>query len=674
MSTIFPETFNTAFESVPFSRIPSEAYQPEIENAIAEARQEVDAITDNSAIPDFKNTVAALERSGKALNLVSAVFFNLASAETNDIIEKTKEVVSPLLASFGNDITLNEKLFYRVETVYNNQETFHLTPEEKRLLDKSYKRFVRNGALLSPEQKEKLRAIDQELANLTVKFSQHVLQETNNYFLHIPNKEELEGIPDSIVQMAAAEAASRNLQGWVFTLQFPSYVPFMTYAANRERRKELYLANARKAFSDNERNNEPIVKKIVALRQERATLLGFATHADFVLQERMASSPETVNTFLQELLEKAKPFAEKDIATLKEMAAADGINELMPYDHSYYAEKLREAKYNYSEEEIKPYFSLPLVQQAAFDAAGKLYGLSFKKRDDIDVYHKEVEVYEVLENGNFKALLYTDWFPRKGKRAGAWMTSFRGQYIRDGINHRPHISMVGNFSRPNADIPSLLTFNEVTTLFHEFGHALHGMLADTVYESLSGTSVYWDFVELPSQFMENYCYQKSFLITFAKHYQTGEALPEEKIDKIVASSSFMEGYQTLRQLSFGMLDMAYHTNRLNTSEPVESFEKSTVQQTVLYPNIEGTAVSPSFSHIFAGGYAAGYYSYKWSEVLDADAFEAFKENGIFDTATAERFKTLLSKGGTEDPMDLYLAFRGHKPNPEALLRRAGLMV
>ncbi|MFT3945793.1 MAG: M3 family metallopeptidase [Agriterribacter sp.] len=673
MSNIFSQIFNTPFESVPFNKIPSEAYRQEIEKSIAEARNEVDVIADNTTIPDFKNTVAALEQSGKALNLATATFFNLTSAETNDVLEKTKEIVSPLLAAFGNDITLNEKLFQRIKSVYNKRNELNLTPEEKRLLDKTYKRFARNGALLSPAQKEKLRSIDQELANLTVKFSQHVLQETNNYFLHLTDKEDLAGIPDSILQMAAAEAGSRNLEGWVFTLQFPSYVPFMTYAANRERRKELYLTNARKAFGDNEHNNEPIVKRIVALRQERANLLGFNTHADFVLQERMASSPEMVTGFLNDLLQKAKPFAVKDIEQLKSMAEADGINVLMAYDHSYYAEKLREAKYNYSEEEIKPYFSLARVQQAAFDAAGKLYGLSFEKRNDIAVYHPEVEVYEVLENGKHKALLYTDWFPRKGKRAGAWMTSFREQFIKDGINHRPHISMVGNFSRPNGDIPSLLTFNEVTTLFHEFGHALHDILADTVYGSLSGTSVYWDFVELPSQFMENYCYEKSFLSSFARHYETGEALPEEKIDKIAASASFMEGYQTLRQLSFGILDMAYHTNRFGNADALEAFEKAVIQQTILYPNIEGTALSPSFSHIFAGGYAAGYYSYKWSEVLDADAFEAFKEQGIFDAATAARFKTLLSKGGTEDPMDLYIAFRGHKPNPGALLRRAGLM-
>lgn len=672
MSTIFSHSFNTPFESVPFSAIPSETYEDVIKQTLGEARKEIDAIANNAAEANFENTVAALERAGKPLNIATSAFFNLTSAETNDTLEKTKEVVSPLLAAFGNDVTLNENLFQRIKTVYNHQTNYSLTGEESRLLDKTYQRFTRNGALLSEEDKEKLRGIDQQLAGLTVKFSQHVLQETNDYFLHITNNEELAGIPDSILGMAATEARSRHLEGWVFTLQYPSYVPFMTYAENRERRKELYLANARKAFGDNERNNEPVVKKIVLLRQQRARLLGFDTHADFVLQERMASSPAVVNDFLADLLKKAQPFAIQEFEVLKEMAAADGIEQLMTYDHSYYAEKLRELKYNYSEEAIRPYFSLPLVQQAAFTAAEKLYGLQFVKRNDIDVYHPEVEVFEVLENGEHKALLYTDWFPRKGKRAGAWMTSFRGQSTENNINHRPHISMVGNFSKPDGGKPSLLTFNEVTTLFHEFGHALHGILANTVFESLSGTSVYWDFVELPSQFMENYCYQKTFLSTFAKHYQTGEVLPEEKIDRIIASANFMEGYQTLRQLSFGMLDMAYHTDQFN-GDSLEVFEKNTIRGTLLYPDIKGTSVSPSFSHIFAGGYAAGYYSYKWSEVLDADAFEAFKENGIFDADTAAKFKTLLSKGGTEDPMELFVAFRGRKPNPDALLRRAGLI-
>ncbi len=672
MSTIFSAIFNTPFESIPFSTIPADVYQGEIEQAIIMAREEVEAIANNTAAPDFSNVIEALERSGKTLGLASSVFFNLTSAETNDILEKTKQVVSPLLAAFGNDIILNEKLFQRIKLVYDQAGTLNLSAEENRLLEKTYKRFIRNGAVLSAEGKEKLRSIDQELAHATVKFSQNLLNETNDYFLHIADEAELKGLPASVISMAASDARTRDLEGWVFTLHNPSFMPFMTYASHRDRRKELYLANARKAFGPNEYNNGSIVKKIAALRQQRAVLLGFDNHADFVLQERMASSPGIVNDFLKDLLQRAKPFALKDVEELKKWAAADGIEELMPYDHAYYSEKLREAKYSYSEEEIRPYFSLPSVQQAAFDAAGQLYGLSFIRREDIDVYHPEVEVYEVVEGGGHKALLYTDWFPRKGKTAGAWMTSFRDQFILNGINHRPHISMVGNFSRPDGDTPSLLTFREVTTLFHEFGHALHGILADTVYESLSGTSVYRDFVELPSQFMENYCYQKSFLSTFARHYKTGKALPEQKIDQIVASANFMEGYQTLRQISFGILDMAYHTHQFRDSDEIEQFEKAVIKDTMLYPDIAGTAMSPSFSHIFAGGYAAGYYSYKWSEVLDADAFEAFKESGIFDEATAARFKTLLSKGGTEDPMDLYIAFRGRKPNPDALLRRAGL--
>jgi peptidyl-dipeptidase Dcp len=482
----------------------------------------------------------------------------------------------------------------------------------------------------------------------------------------------MEGIPDSIRTQAKEEATKRKLEGWVFTLQYPSLIPFLTYAANRERRKELHMANGRKAFQNNEYNNEEIIRKIVTLRDERARLLGFDTHAAFVLEERMASTPDQVFTFLYDLLEKAKPYAGKDIEALKPLAAKDGIETLMPYDHAYYAEKLREEKYDFSEEELKPYFPLEQVLHAAFDAAKKLYGLTFQIRNDIQKYHEEVTVYGVLENGNHKALLYTDWHPREGKRAGAWMTSYKGQYRTDQEDHRPHISIVCNFSRPSGETPSLLTFNEVTTLFHEFGHALHGMMADTKYESLSGTNVYWDFVELPSQFMENYCYEKEFLATFAKHYKTGEILPMEQIDKIVASANFMEGYQTMRQLSFGLLDMAFHTGKLQQGESIETFEKQITKETQLYPTIAGVAQSPSFSHIFPGGYSSGYYSYKWSEVLDADAFAYFKEIGIFNGETASKFKTLLSKGGTEDPMDLYIAFRGRKPDVNALLERAGL--
>lgn len=672
MSNILLKPFETQFESVPFEQIKNEDYQPAILHGIEDAKKEIDAIVNNPEAPTFENTLEALEHVGKQLNRVTEAFFNITSAETNDYLEKVQEEVSPVLAEYGNDITLNEGLFKRVKAVYEQTDKSHLSPEAFRLLDKTYKSFTRNGALLNDADKETLRAIDKELAGLKVKFSQNVLQETNAFIMHITNENELEGIPDSIKAQAKEEAVKRKLEGWVITLQYPSLVPFLTYAKNRERRKELYIANGKKAFKANEYNNEQTIKSIVQLRDQRARLLGFDTHAAFVLEERMASKPDTVFDFLNDLLQKAKPYAGKDIEALKPLAAKDGIEAMMPYDHAYYAEKLREEKFDFSEEELKPYFPLNQVLHAAFDAAEKLYGLTFEERNDIQKYHEEVTVYEVLENGKHKALLYTDWHPRDGKRAGAWMTSFKGQYKTNGIDHRPHISIACNFSRPNGKVPSLLTFNEVTTLFHEFGHALHGMMADTVYESLSGTNVYWDFVELPSQFMENYCYQKDFLATFAKHYKTGELLPMEQIDKIVASANYMEGYQTMRQLSFGLLDMAYHTGKFKPADSIEGFEKQITKETQLYPTVEGVAQSPSFSHIFPGGYSSGYYSYKWSEVLDADAFAYFKEEGIFNTEIASKFKTLLSKGGTEDPMDLYIAFRGRKPNVDALLERAGI--
>lgn len=664
--------FDTPFQSVPFHLIKQEDFQPAIIQSIENARQEVDTIVAATDTPDFTNTIVALEQAGKQLNVASEAFFNLTSAETNEYLEKVSAEVSPLLAAYSNDISLNEALFNRVKYVYEHTDKAGLSKEDRRLLDKTYKSFTRNGALLNATDKTTLRNIDQELSGLKVKFSQNVLQETNAYFLHLQQEDEVAGLPASIKEQAREEAQQRGLEGWVITLQFPSYVPFLKYANNREKRREIYIASGQKAFKDNEYNNEQIIKKIVMLRDERARLLGFTSHADFVLQERMAAAPGTVTDFLNDLLEKARPFAAKDIASLQPLAARDGIDEVMPYDHAYYAEKLREEKYDYSEEELKPYFPLEQVLHAAFDAAGKLYGLQFTERNDIPKYHEEVTVYEVLENGKHKALLYTDWHPRAGKRAGAWMTSYKGQYRNTAGEHRPHISIVCNFSRPSKDTPSLLTFNEVTTLFHEFGHALHGMMADTVYESLSGTNVYWDFVELPSQFMENFCYQKDFLATFAHHYKTGELLPAAQIDKIVASANFMEGYQTLRQLTFGLLDMAYHSGQLKEADSIEHFEKEITKDTQLYPSLPHIAQSPSFSHIFAGGYSAGYYSYKWSEVLDADAFAYFKETGIFNPDTAAKFKTLLSKGGTEDPMDLYIAFRGRKPEVSALLERAGL--
>lgn len=674
MSNNLVEKFNTPYESIPFENIKQEDFKPAIEQAIEDAKNEINEIVQNTDPPNFVNTIVALENVGKKLTIISSTFFNLNSAETNDYLQSLAEEISPMLTEYANDIILNEQLFEKIKIVYDTTLKSKLSQEEVRLLDKTYKDFSKNGALLSSEDKNNLRQISNELAILSVKFGQNVLKETNDYFLHISENKDMEGIPESIKEMAKQEAENRNLKGWVFTLHYPSYVPFITYSANRELRKEIYTAYMQRACKDNEYNNEDIIHKIVELRSKKAKLLGFKTYADLILQERMASAPKLVYDFLYDLLHKAKPFAKKEIQDLKNIASRDGITEMMPYDHAYYAEKLRQEKFSFSEEELKPYFPLHQVLNAAFDVAKKLYGLTFIEREDIQKYHSEVKVYEVInDKGKHQALLYTDFFPREGKRAGAWMTSYKGQFKTLSDNIRPHISIVCNFSRPNGEIPSLLTFSEVTTLFHEFGHALHGILANTTFESLSGTNVYWDFVELPSQFMENYVFEKEFLKTFALHYQKGDMLDEEKIDKIVASANFMQGYQTLRQIGLGLLDMAYHTDELTSDQGIEDFEVEKIKETQLYPHIKNTCISTSFSHIFQGGYAAGYYSYKWAEVLDADAFDYFKERGIFDKETASKFESLLSKGGTEDPMELYISFRGRRPQSEALLKRAGLL-
>lgn len=674
MSNNLVEKFNTPYESIPFENIKQEDFKPAIEQAIEDAKNEINEIVQNTDPPNFVNTIVALENVGKKLTIISSTFFNLNSAETNDYLQSLAEEISPMLTEYANDIILNEQLFEKIKIVYDTTLKSKLSQEEVRLLDKTYKDFSKNGALLSSEDKNNLRQISNELAILSVKFGQNVLKETNDYFLHISENKDMEGIPESIKEMAKQEAENRNLKGWVFTLHYPSYVPFITYSANRELRKEIYTAYMQRACKDNEYNNEDIIHKIVELRSKKAKLLGFKTYADLILQERMASAPKLVYDFLYDLLHKAKPFAQKEIQDLKNIASRDGITEMMPYDHAFYAEKLRQEKFSFSEEELKPYFPLHQVLNAAFDVAKKLYGLTFIEREDIEKYHSEVKVYEVFnDKGKHQALLYTDFFPREGKRAGAWMTSYKGQFKTLSDNIRPHISIVCNFSRPNGEVPSLLTFSEVTTLFHEFGHALHGILANTTFESLSGTNVYWDFVELPSQFMENYVFEKEFLKTFALHYQKGDMLDEEKIDKIVASANFMQGYQTLRQIGLGLLDMAYHTDELTSDQGIEDFEVEKIKETQLYPHIKNTCISTSFSHIFQGGYAAGYYSYKWAEVLDADAFDYFKERGIFDKETASKFESLLSKGGTEDPMELYISFRGRRPQSEALLKRAGLL-
>lgn len=668
--------FNTAFESIPFSIIKNEDYQTAFETALIWAKNDIQAICEQTEKPTFENTIEALELSGETLNKVSAVFFNLLHAETNEQLQKTAQIISPLLSEFSNDIRLNPILFDKIQQVYDEKDNLGLTAEQLRLLEKKYKSFTRNGARLEEEDQVRLRAIDKDLAKLTLDFGENVLAETNAFELHLTDKNDLEGLPSYVIEEAKKEAESRGKNmGWIFTLQAPSYLPFVTYAKNRALRQEMTLAYGKRAFQDNVHNNENIVQKMAELRLERANLLGFNTHADFVLEERMANAPKIVLDFLDDFVQKAREFGERDVNELKAFAKQlDGIEDFERWDHAYYAEKLKQEKYSYAEEDLKPYFSLGKVVQGAFQIAQKLYGLHFNIRNDIDKYHEDVQVYEVLdENKNHLALFYADFFPRKGKKAGAWMTSFREQSRVQGQEKRPHISIVCNFTKPTEKTPSLLTFNEVTTLFHEFGHALHGILADSTYQSLSGTNVYHDFVELPSQFMENFCYEAEALALFAAHYETQEIIPQSLIDKVKNAAQFMEGYQTIRQLSFGLLDMAWHAQNPLLIDTVEEFEQKALASTDLYAPMKGTNMSVAFSHLFNGGYSSGYYSYKWAEVLDADAFAYFKENGIFNPEIAKKFKHLLASGGSVDPMELYEHFRGKKPDNRALLKRAGFI-
>ena len=663
------KTFSTPYQSAPFNEIKEEHFLPAFQELIILSEKEIDDIVQNKEEPTFENVIEALAFSGEKLEIVSGIFFNLNSAETNDEIQKIAQEVSPLLTEFSAKISQNLALFKKIKKVFDEKEKYNLNEEQEMLLNETYKGFVRSGALLNDADKEKFKNISIELSKKSLQFGQNVLAETNNYFKHISDEKDLAGIPEAILEQYREEAKERKLDGFVVTLQYPSFLPLMTYAENRELRKELALANGKKSFQNNEFDNQNLIKEIISLKQEKAKLLDYENYADYVLEERMAKSPTQVKSFLNELLEKAKPYAEKEAEELKKLAKADGIEDMESYDHTFYAERLRKQKFDIDDEELKPYFQLEKVQEAVFGLAKTLFGLEFKETSEIQNYHEEVKTYEIFEDGKFKALLYADYFPRKGKRAGAWMTSFKSQSIKNGENNRPHISVVCNFSKPTSDTPSLLTFQEVTTLFHEFGHALHGVLANTTYPNLSGTSVKWDFVELPSQFLENYCYEPEFLKTFAKHYQTGEVLPDEKIQKISDSKNFMEGYQTLRQIGFGLLDMAYHSDSEKVGD-VKTFEVEETKATNLYPSNPETMMSTSFSHIFQGGYSAGYYSYKWAEVLDADAFQYFKENGIFNHEIAAKYKILLSSGGTKNPMELYKSFRGSEPKVESLLKRA----
>jgi peptidyl-dipeptidase Dcp len=674
--SILTQHFDTKHNTAPFSQIKIEDYFPAFQEGIALAKAEIDAIVNNPEAPTFENTIEAMDYSGAILDRISSIFFNLNSAETSDEMQKIAQEVSPLLSEFGNDITLNADLFARVKAVYEQKDSLNLNIEQTTLLDKKYKSFSRNGANLDEDKKAELREIDKELSKLSLQFGENVLAETNAFQLHITDEKDLSGLPEGTIEAARSLAKHEEKEGWIFTLDHPSYLPFMTYADNRELRKKMAIAFGSKGFQNNEYNNQEIVLKIVKLRHQRANLLGYQTHAHFVLEERMAESPEKVMAFENDLLAKAKPAAQKEFAQLTAFAKElDGIEQLEKWDGAYYSEKLKQQLFNLDDEKLKPYFQLEKVLNGAFTIAGKLYGLTFTEVFDIDKYHDEVMTYEVTdENNNLVSIFYADFFPRKGKRNGAWMTSFKSQYIKDSINERPHISNVCNFTKPTETKPSLLTFNEVTTLFHEFGHGLHGMLANTTYPSLSGTSVFWDFVELPSQVMENWCYEPEALALFATHYQTGEVIPQEYVEKIKESASFQEGLATLRQLSFGLLDMAWHGQDPTNITNLKAFETEQFKNTQLYPDVAENAMSTAFSHIFQGGYSSGYYSYKWAEVLDADAFEYFKENGIFNKEIATKFKeNVLSKGGTESPMVLYKRFRGQEPKPEALLKRAGLI-
>ena len=662
------QDFNTA----PFSKISNDNYKPAIQKGIEIAKLEIDAITHNSNEPTFENTTVALDFSGEKLNRITSIFFNLNAAETNDEIQKIAQEVSPLLSEFGNDITLNTALFARVKAVFNVKETLDLSAEQTMLLNKQYKSFARNGANLNEEDKSKLREIDAKLSTLSLKFGENVLAETNAFELHITNENDLAGLPESEKEAAK----SKDKEGWVFTLDYPSYIPFLTYIDNRELRKKMAIAAGKKGFQDNSFNNEGVVLEIVNLRHQRANLLSYKTHAHFVLEERMAETPENVIDFSNNLLKKAKPAAIKEFNNLEAYAKKlDGIDQLQKWDGAYYSEKLKKEIFDLDQEILKPYFKLENVIGGVFEIANSLFDLQFEEVSNIDKYHEDVKTFNVTDTkGNFIAVFYADFHPRKGKRNGAWMTSYKAQQIKNGKNERPHVSIVCNFTKPTETKPSLLTFNEVTTLFHEFGHALHGMLANTTYNSLSGTSVSWDFVELPSQILENWCFEREALELFAKHYETGEVIPMKYVEKIKESASFHEGMQTLRQLSFGLLDMQWHGQDPTEISSVKEFENGAFADTKLYPDVAENVMSTAFSHIFQGGYSAGYYSYKWAEVLDADAFEYFLEEGIFNKEVATKFKeNVLSKGGTEKPMELYKRFRGKEPKPDALLKRAGLI-
>ncbi len=687
----FFEPYNTPHNTAPFDRIRMEDFEEAMLEGIRRDDEQIENIINNPAKPTFDNTIISVDdekdKDGyyDLLGRVSTVFFNLLSAETNDDMDALAQKMSPILTKHANDIRLNERLFERVKYVHQHHRK--LTPEEKMLLDNCYDGFVRSGALLDADGKERLRQLTEEASMLSLQFSQNLLKENKAFTLHITDESQLDGLPETAREAAALAAKEQEKEGWVFTLDFPSYSPFMTYSTQRELRRQLYMAKNTECIHDNSENNLVICKRLINLRRELAQLLGHKTYADYVLKHRMAGNVRSVYKLLNDLITAYKPTAVKEIEAIEKMARKmeDKDFQLQPWDFSFYSHKLQLAKYNIDAEMLRPYFELSKVIDGVFGLANRLYGITFKENKDIPVYHPDVKAYEVYDkDGSFLAVFYADFHPRKGKQGGAWMTEYQGQWKEridqkkpfgdDNMrNVRPHVSVVMNLTKPTEDKPALLTLGEVETFLHEFGHSLHGMFANTRFESLSGTNVWWDFVELPSQFMENFSIEKEFLRTFAFHYQTGEPLPDELIDRIVKSRNFNVAYACLRQVSFGLLDMAYYTKKDEFTDDIISFEKKAWEKAMVLPQLPDTCMTVQFSHIMAGGYAAGYYSYKWAEVLDADAFSVFKKHGIFDKKTADSFReNILSKGGTENPMTLYKRFKGGEPTIDALLKRNGI--
>ena len=658
-----------------FDQIKSEDYLPAFEASIASAKKEIQTIIDNEEAPTFENTIEAMEFAGADLNRVAGLFYNIKEACTDPVLEETAEKVAPMMTQYSLFVSLNETLFKKVKQIYDRKDTLHLDQEGERLLEETYKSFARNGANLDGEKKKEFGEVSEKLSLASLKFGQNLLNGINAYIKHITDPAELAGMPKFVTDMAAAEAKSRNMEGWVFTLQAPSFFPVLKYAQNRELRKEIWMASNTKCTSG-EFDNQPVISEMVNLRLQSARLLGYRSHAEYVLEEAMAKTPENVNRFLKDLVDKTRDFAVAEVKTIADYAHSKGLEgEFMPWDFSYYSEMYKKEKYDLSDEMLKPYFRLENVQQAVFGLAHRLYGITITEDSTLPVYHPDVKSFIVKDkDGSFLSTLYLDYFPRESKRNGAWMTEYSGTYIKDGVEHRPHINLVLNFTKPTETDPSLLTFDEVTTLLHEFGHSLHGMFGKGRYGSLTGTNVTRDFVELPSQIMENWAAEPEFLASFARHYQTGEVIPQELIDKIVESRNFLSGYAQMRQLSFGVTDMAWHDITTAFEGSVKTYEYEAKKPTDLMPVVDGTIFSTGFSHIFAGGYSAGYYSYKWSEVLEADAFSLFKEKGIFSTEVAQSFRdNLLSRGNIADADVLYRNFRGRDPRPEALMEKLGLV-